>query len=155
MKSAEEKQIVFVIQQITKQKKYVPFLQHLDAHTLYGSFFHGLSPEERDDVKAMIDSSIRAEIQSLKTKGGEMFQRFYDLHEDLFWEFRTLNNSESNLENPRFHEAWRIIEQALYHFEQILVKNMMRRPEGLEKVTDAFYDIAYRFFPLYGRIESE
>jgi hypothetical protein len=105
MKSTEEKQIVFVIQQITKQKKYVPFLQHLDAHTLYGSFFHDLSPEERDDVKAMIDSSIRAEIQSLKTKGGEMFQRFYDLHEELFWEFRTLNNSESNLENPRFHEA--------------------------------------------------
>jgi hypothetical protein len=32
---------------------------------------------------------------------------------------------------------------------------MMRRPEGLEKVTDAFYDIAYRFFPLYGRIESD
>lgn len=155
MKPQEEKQVTIVITQLTKQKKSIPFLQHLDAHTLYGWFFHGLSPDERDDVKLIIRSYVINDIKSLKTKWGEMFQRFYELHEELFWQFRTLNSSEANTENPKFHEIGQEVEKYLYHFEQILTKNMMRRPEGLEKVTDAFYDIAYRFFPLYGRIESD
>jgi hypothetical protein len=103
----------------------------------------------------MIRSVITDTIASLKTKWWEMFQRFYELHEELFWEFRVLNGSESNLSNKKFHEVGVKIEQHLYHFEQILTKNMMRKPQWLEKVTDAFYDIAYTFFPLYGRIESE
>lgn len=155
MKPSEHQQVLFVISQLTKQKKSVPYLQDLDAHTLYGWFFHDLSPEEREEVKLMIKKTITDNIQSLKTKWGEMFQRFYDLHQDLFWEFRVLNSSESNTQNPKFHIIWGEIERKLYHFEQILIKNMMRRPQWLEKVTDAFYDIAYKFFPLYGRIESE
>lgn len=155
MKPAEEQQVIFVINQLTKQKKSIPFLQDLDGHTLYGPFFHDLSPEERDEVKSMIRSVITDTIASLKTKWWEMFQRFYELHEELFWEFRVLNGSESNLSNKKFHEVGVKIEQHLYHFEQILTKNMMRKPQWLEKVTDAFYDIAYTFFPLYGRIESE
>lgn len=155
MKPAEEQQVIFVINQLTKQKNTVPFLQDLDGHTLYWSFFHDLSPEERDEVKDMIRAVISETIGSLKTKWWEMFQRFFKLHENLFWEFRDLNSSEANVSSPKFHEIGSQVEQHLYHFEQILTKNMMRKPQWLEKVTDAFYDIAYKFFPLYGRIEGE
>ena len=155
MKPAEQQQVIFVINQLIKQKKSVPYLQDLDAHPLYWSFFHDLSPEERDEIKHLIDHMIREDIASRKTKGWEMFKRFYELHADLFWEFRALNSTESNLSSPIFHKLWGEIEKHLYHFEQILVKNMMRRPEGLEKVTDAFYDIAYKYFPFYARIESK
>jgi len=152
MNQQTEQQIVFVITQRESQKKYVPFLQELDNHPLYGDFFTELSPDEREDVKKMIRSYIIWAMQWLKTKWGEMFQRFYELHEDLFWEFRALNGSEDNIGTPQFDEVWGKVEDALYHFEQILTKNMMKKPQGLEKVTDAFYTIAIRFFPYYYRI---
>jgi len=75
-----------------------------------------------------------------------------ELHEDLFWEFRELNSDEKNIGTEKFDEIWGKIERKLYHFEQILTKNMMKRAMGLEKVTDAFYTIAVRYFPYYYQI---
>lgn len=153
MDQQTEQQIVLVITQRDNQKKYVPYLQELDQHPLYGGFFHGLEPDQRTDVQQMIRSYIIGVIQCLNTKWWEMFQRFYELHTDLFWEFRELNGSQDNIGTDQFNEVWGKIEDALYHFEQILTKNMLKKPMGLEKVTDAFYSIALRFFPHYYSIE--
>lgn len=153
MNQQTQQQIVFVITQRDKQKKYVPFLQELDTHPLYWDFFTELEQSDRDDIQDMLRSYIVWAMQWLKTKWGEMFQRFYELHTELFWEFRALNWSEDNIGTDAFNEAWKKVEDALYHFEQILTKNMMKKPQGLEKVTDAFYSIAVRFFPHYYRVE--
>lgn len=68
MEQQTEQQIVLVITQRDNQKKYIPYLQELDKHPLYGDFFHGLEPEQRDDIQQMLRSYIIGAIQGLKTK---------------------------------------------------------------------------------------
>lgn len=152
MNQQHETQVVLVIKQFEEKHKYIPFLHNLDNHHLYGDFFKELSIDERDDVQDIIKAYIISTIQWLTTKWWEMFQRFYELHTDLFREFRVLNGDEKNTGSEQFNTVWWEVERKLYHFEQILTKNMMKKPMGLEKVTDAFYSIAVKFFPFYYRI---
>jgi hypothetical protein len=152
MNQQHETQVVLVIKQFEDKNKYVPYLHNLDNHHLYGDFFRWLSIDERDEVQEIITAYIKSWIQSLSTKWGEMFQRFYELHGDLFWDFRRLNWDEKNTWSNEFNQVWWEVERKLYHFEQILTKNMMKKPMWLEKVTDAYYTIAVRYFPFYYRI---
>lgn len=155
MHQQHEQQVALVIRQMDNEKKTIPFIHNLDEHPLYGWFFHDLTPDERDDVKQIINAYITAEINALKTKWWTMFQRFYELHHDLFREFRNLNADKANIWTDHFNDVGQKIEQWLFHFEQILVKNMLKRPQWLEKVTDAFYSIAVRFFPYYYSIGQQ
>lgn len=152
MNQEEEKQIVFVIGQFDKQRSYIPFLHNLDKHPMYGSFFMELDGQGREKVQDIIDAYIVSEIQALSTKWWEMFRRFYGMNKELFWKFRQLNADEANIETDAFHEVGKQVEEQLYKFEQILTKNMMKKPMWLAKVTDAYYDIACRFFPHYFKI---
>lgn len=152
MTREEEQQILAVIRQFEKNKKYVPYVQDLKAHDLYGDFFNGLNDEAIQEVEDMVRTYITTEIRGMSTKWGEMFGRFYDIHTELFRSFRTLNSQEQFVETDEFQEAGQKVEQILYTFEQILTRPMLKKPIWLAKVTESFYDIAYRFFPFYHRI---
>ncbi len=148
-----EQQVILVIKQHDNEKKTVPYLSTLDNHPLYWWFFLDLSLDDRETVQEIINAYIIWEIQALTTKWWELFQRFYTLHTADFRTFRALNEDSKNIWTEPFNTVWNRIEQALFHFEQILIKNMLKKPQWLEKVTDAFYSIAVRFFPYYYSIE--
>ena len=84
-----------------------------------------------------------------------MFRRYYELYTDEFRAFRELNASESMVGTVPFNTLGNSVEAHLRDFEQVLTKNMLKKAMGLEKTVSAFYDIAYRYFPYYHRIESE
>lgn len=152
MNADQRTQILVVIRQLDKQKKYVPFITDLEHHELYGSFFQWLPESQKEEVNDMLRTYIVEEIQGFSTKGGEMFARFYELYPELFRTFRRLNADENAVNEPEFHNVGEQVEQALYTFEQILTKPMLKKPMWLAKVVEAFYDIASRFFPYYHRI---
>ena len=119
---------------------------------MYGQFFNDLDGEDIQQIKKLIDDYISESIQEYKTKGGEMFRRFYALNKDNFWKFRELNASEDNVETDEFQTIWKDIEEQLFKFEGILTQTMLKKPQGLDKTVAAYYDIAYRYFPLYNQI---
>ena len=155
MNTDTKKQVTVVINQYIQKKSRVPHIETLQNHQLYGEFFQELWQEDHQEVHEMIRSMIIEEIQTKKTVWGEMFKRYYELHTEEFWKFRAINAVEANIELPEFHTVGQSVEAHLREFEQILTRNMMNKAMGLEKTVSAFYDIAYRYFPFYHRIESE
>lgn len=49
-------------------------------------------------VQSILHDYIEEKIASFSTKGGELFRRFYDVHSDVFWQFRQMNIDEKNTE---------------------------------------------------------
>lgn len=152
MQPQDKEQILLIIHNLDQQKKYVPYFTDLVEHPHYGAIFRGLDSEEIGQVQTCIDDYIKEELQAYKTKGGEMFRRFYALHQDTFREFRRLNGEPNAEEAQAFQALGKIVETELYKFENMLTQTMMKKPQGLDKTLAAFYDIAYRFFPKYNLI---
>lgn len=152
MSPQDKDQIVIIIKNIDIQKKKVPFLTDLQAHPIYGKFFEDLDSEDILEVQELIDEYIKNKILNPKTKWWEMFQRFYVLNQDAFWEFRRLQAHEENIDTDAFQTLWRSLEKELFKFENILTQNMMKKPQWLDKVVSAYYDIVHSFFPYFSRI---
>jgi hypothetical protein len=51
---------------------------------------------------------------------------------------------------PRFQELSQFFQKELFALESVLTSKMLKRPEGLDKVIDSFYDIVDAVFPLHG-----
>lgn len=146
-------QIKIIISNIDKNNKKIPYFKDLQQHSIYGKFFDNLESEDILEIQDLILSYAKEKVLNPHTKWGEMFKRFYVMNQDMFWRFRELNADEKNIENEEFQKIWKAIEQQLFKFEWILTKNMIKKPQWLDKVISAFYDIVYSFFPLYGQVK--
>jgi hypothetical protein len=153
MNSTDLEQIKVIIRNLDQSNTYVPYFEELRQHTTFWPFFADLDSEEIQTIQWVIDEYITEQIQSYKTKWGEMFRRFYALNRDDFRAFRQLNCHEKNIATDEFQLLGKKIEQQLFKFEWILTQTMLKKPQGLDKTVSAYYDIAYRFFPLLSHVQ--
>lgn len=152
MSEQDKKQILALIHTFIEQRTYVPFIEDFLKHPTYWPLFKSFKDTELTQVKAIIKDYIQENINWLRTKWGQYFQRFFESMNVEFRKFRELNSDEANLEKEEFHELWKKIEQEMFRLEWLLTESMLNRPESLDKVVWAFYNIVYMYFPLYGRI---
>lgn len=153
MKQAEKDQIYTIISNYTDQNKRVPFVADLLDHATFGPIFSQLSDTDITMVRSIINQFVEEKLMTFSTKGWELFRRFYEVHTDLFWEFRKLNADKKTITTKEFQTIGKQVEQELFTYEGILTEKMLNRPEGLDKTIDAFYDIVYMFFPHYNTID--
>lgn len=153
MTDNERQQIVSIIKNLEEKKTYIPYLSELEDHEIFWPIFKSLSKEEKEEIKKIIDEYIVEKIESLKTKWGLLFKRFYEIDPDLFRSFRDFNEKEEFSESNEFQEIWKRVEQEIFKLEWILTERMFKQEKWLDKVVWSFYNIVYSFFPRYGKIE--
>lgn len=124
-----------IIEKFHKELSYIPFPnQIVDTQ--------GCSIQEATlGIRTYIDTIALSE----KTKWTQLFQRFYQNDNDLFWQFRELNADKNNLKKPEFHLVGEKVLAKLWNLEHILTDKMIKR--DTDRTVTAFYDHARLFFP--------
>ena len=113
-----------------------------------------MKTKEKSEIQDCINEYIQNRIQSLsKTKWWQLFQRFYESENELFWKLRKLNENEETASTKEFQKIWKQVEQEMCRLEWILTDRMLKQEKWLDKVLDSFYNIVYTFFPRYNSIE--
>ena len=153
VKPQEKEQIKSLIANFESSREHIPYLRELEEHPALGPVFRDLKDAEKDEVNHVIKEYIEEKIASLKTKGGQLFRRFFENDNKKFWEFRDLNEREEQTESEEFQELGKYVEDEMFKLEGILTQAMMGRESGLWKTVEAFYNIVYNFFPLFSSIE--
>ncbi len=153
MNQAEKNQIEIIIRNLHESKQYVPYFSDLLEHPTFGIVFKSLEEEQIEEVKALIKKYIREDITNKRTKGGELFKRFFDLNEAKFWDFRLLNDSAEDQNTEKFQKLGKEIETELFKYEGILTEKMLQQEKGLDKVLGSFYNIVYSYFPKMNLVE--
>ena len=137
---------------IEEKKGYIPYFSDLENNETFGPIFKSVSADEKIDIQHIINDHIAEKIEGMtKTKWGQLFKRFYEAYNELFWKFRTLNEGENITET--FQETGRQVEQEMFKLEGILTERMLKQEKWLDKVIDSFYKIVYTFFPRYNKID--
>jgi hypothetical protein len=131
------------IEQLQKQLGYIPYTFQMQKELV-------CSPEEAENT---IKKYIHTAASSEKTKGTQLFQRFYENEADLFWQFRALNEDKNNIKNHEFHRIWEKVQAKLWNLEHILTDKMIKR--DTDRTVTAFYDHARLFFPLLDSVGIE
>jgi hypothetical protein len=132
-----------IITQYIATNKSIPYLKDLSTHT-----------DLNDKEKAqLIDQAIHEIATSDKTKGTQLFLRFYENDKDLFTLFRTLNSSKNNSKTAEFQEVGEQVVGKLRYLEQILTDKMMKR--DTDRTVVAFYDHVRLFFPYFDLVGIE
>ncbi len=150
MLQQEIDQIRSMISNIEEKKWYIPYFSDLENHEIFGPIFKSLENNEKIEIQHMINDYIAEKIESMnKTKWGQLFKRFYEAYNELFWKFRTMNETGTH---PDFQETGKQVEQEIFKLEGILTDRMLKQEKGLDKVIDSFYKIVYTFFPKYNKI---
>lgn len=153
MHTAEQDQIFMLLQNIEDNKKVIPTFSDLAQHPVFGGSFASMNPKQIQEVQEVIQSYIENKISTLnKTKGGQLFMRFFESQNALFWKFRDLNESDATASTADFQTIGKQIEAELFKLEGILTEKMLNRAEGLDQVTGSFWNIVYLFFPRYNAI---
>ena len=148
MQQQEIDQIKQIIQNYEAAKLYVPYLSDLEKHPAFWPLFSSLSSEEQTAVKKLIDEYIREKIEGMtKTKGGQLFKRFFESNEELFWKFRDMNEFDETTHEEQFQLLGKEVEQEMFRLEGILTERMFKQEKWLDKVVSSFYTIVYMFFP--------
>lgn len=110
-----------------------------------------LSQEQKVEIQQLCDSYLVERLaQNKKTKGGQLFNRFFESQNELFWTFRRMNDKIS--QNPDFQKVGSQVEIELFKLEGILTEKMLKQEKGLEQVVGSFYNLVYLFFPRYNEI---
>ncbi len=153
MNQAEQDQILTIVKNLEEQKQAIPFLSDLQKHPVFGPIFTWIDKEKEDEINQIIDWYIKEKIEWLtKTKGGQLFQRFFETQEELFRTFRDLNeNPEDDMD--LFQRIGKQVEQEMFKLEWILTEKMVGQEKWLDKVVSSFYNIVYSFFPKIGLVE--
>lgn len=117
MQQQEIDQINNIIANFEEKKAFVPYFSDLTDHQVFGPIFKNLSVEQKKEVEAIIKNYIIEKIEGMtKTKGGQLFKRFFEAFPDLFWEFRTLNE-EHMVQVPEFQKVGKQVEQEMFKLE--------------------------------------
>jgi len=152
MNQQETDQIRNIIINIEEKKWYIPYFSDLEHHEIFGPIFKSVSPEQKIDIQHIINDYIAEKIEGMnKTKWGQLFKRFFEVYNELFWKFRTLNEGENA--SKEFQETGSKVEQEMFKLEWILTERMLKQEKWLDKVIDSFYKIVYTFFPRYNKID--
>ena len=113
-----------------------------------------MSAEQAQVVNQIIDEYLSTRVfQFHKTKGGQLFARFFETQPELFWKFRALNESEDVASSAEFQRVGKQVEHELFKLEGILTDKMINQAKGLDKVVEAFYAIVYLFFPRFNLVD--
>lgn len=153
MTPAERDQILTIIKNLEEKSTTVPYFSDLVKHPVFGPIFSGLSKDKQKEINQILHDYIIEKIAGLgKTKGGQLFQRFFEAQESLFWEFRALNE-KTTTDTKAFQEKGAIVEQEMFRLEGILTEKMVGQEKGLDKVVGSFYTIVYSLFPRMNEIE--
>jgi len=153
MKENDIVQIKNIIQNFESTKEYIPFISGLLEHPTYGPIFQALSNEEQWEVDEIITQYIIEKVKSLRTKWWLLFKRFFENENKKFWKFRRMNENEEFSHSEEFQILWKEVEEEMFKLEWILTQAMMKKAQWLGKTVEAFYNVVYSFFPLYGNIE--
>lgn len=152
MNEQEIDQIRNIIMNIEEKKWHIPYFSDLEKHEVFGPIFRIVSSEQKIEIQALINTYITEKIESMtKTKWWQLFRRFFDAYNELFWRFRTLNEGENT--GKGFQETGKQVEQEMFKLEGILTEKMFKQEKWLDKVIDSFYKIVYTFFPRYNQID--
>lgn len=151
MQSQEIEQIKNILLNLETSMKKIPFLSDLEQHPVFGAVFSSLSSAEKEQVQEVINTYILEKLQMIKkTKGWQLFNRFFEGQSDLFWTFRKLNDAQSK--DSAFQTLGKQVETEMFKLEGILTEKMLKQEKGLDKVIDSFYNIVYLFFPRFNEI---
>lgn len=152
MKQQEYDQIKQIIMNIEEKKWSIPYFSDLENHLIFGPIFKNISADEKIEIQHIINDYIAEKIEDMtKTKWGQLFKRFFEAYNELFWKFRTLN--EKNNSSKEFQKTGKQVEHEMFKLEWILTERMLKQEKWLDKVIDSFYKIVYTFFPRYNEIE--
>jgi len=155
MNEQERWQIENIVNNFLDAKWYFPFLVDLEMHPMFWPIFKTLKEDEKKNVEKIIDEMIVEKINSYKTKWWELFRRFYEVNEDMFWKFRDMNINENYAQTKEFQELWIKIENEIFKYEWILTEKMLDQEKWLDKVVGSFYNIVYSYFPKLNLVEGE
>ncbi|MFA7298255.1 MAG: hypothetical protein WC010_01280 [Candidatus Absconditabacterales bacterium] len=150
MNQQEADQIRNIIINIEEKKGSIPYFSDLEKNETFGPIFKSVSADEKIEIQQIINDYITEKIEGMtKTKGGQLFKRFYEAYNELFRKFRTLNEiGDGNI----FQEIGKQVEQEMFKLEGLLTERMFKQEKGLDKVIDSFYKIVYTFFPKYNKL---
>lgn len=154
MNQQSKDQIFQLLSNIEETKKVIPTFSDMCKHPLLWARFSAMKPKEKSEIQECINEYIDLKIKSLwKTKWGQLFQRFYESENELFWRFRELNENDETVSTKEFQTLWRKVWDEMFRLEWILTDRMLKQEKWLDKVLDSFYNIVYAFFPRYNSIE--
>jgi hypothetical protein len=75
----------------------------------------------------MINEYLTEKIEGMtKTKGGQLFKRFFEAYTDLFRTFRNLNEDPEQ-DATKFQTIGRQVEQEMFKLEGILTDKMLKQ----------------------------
>jgi len=152
MQTAEIEQIKNILSNLENSKKRIPYLSDLQQHPIFWNIFSNLKKEEEKEINEIIREYIIEKLESIKkTKWWQLFARFAETNQDLFWKFREINDFSIN--DKEFQTLWKQVENEMFKLEGILTEKMLKQEKGLDKVIDSFYNIVYLFFPRFNEIE--
>lgn len=151
MSEQEKLQIVNLLTNLEESKKYIPYFSDLEMHPVFWGVITSLSDEQKLAVQALCEEYVVEKLgQIKKTKWGQLFNRFFESQNDLFWTFRRMN--DKSIQHPDFQKVWNQVELEMFKLEGILTEKMLKQEKGLEQVIGSFYNIVYLFFPRYNEI---
>ena len=154
MNEQAKEQIFQLLTNIEESKKVIPTFSDMCKHPILWSRFLAMKWKEKAEIQGCINEYIEMRIASLsKTKWWQLFQRFYESQNDLFWRFRELNENDETVLDPEFQIVWKQVEQEMFRLEGILTERMLKQEKWLDKVVESFYNIVYLFFPRYNSVE--
>lgn len=149
-----KEQIFQLLANIEETKKVIPTFSDMCKHPLLGARFSAMSKKEKWEMQQCIREYIESRVNSLsKTKWGQLFQRFFEAENELFWKFRELNENDETASSEEFQIVWKQVEQEMFRLEGILTERMLKQEKWLDKVVESFYNIVYLFFPRYNSVE--
>ena len=154
MNKQSKEQILQLLANIEENKKIIPTFSDMCKHPLLWVRFQAMKSDEKLEIQKCINEYIKNRIESLwKTKWWQLFKRFYEWQNELFWQFRELNENDEIASTMEFQNIWKKVEQEMFRLEWILTDRMLKQEKWLDKVIESFYNIVYVFFPRYGLIE--
>jgi len=153
MKTNELDQVKSLIVNFTNTRQHIPYLLELEEHKTYGPIFTALSSSDKKEVETIIKEYIIEHITWLKTKWGLLFKRFFENKTAQFRQFRNLNNPATDSQSQEFQSMGKDIETQMFDLEWLLTQAMLKKPQWLDKVIDAFYTVVYHYFPRLGEVE--
>ena len=147
-------QVFQLLSNIEENKKIIPTFSDMCKHPLLWERFLSMNNNEKAEVQKCINEYVKMRVESLwKTKWGQLFKRFYEWENELFWKFRELNENDELSMSNEFQEVWKKVEQEMFRLEWILTEKMLKQEKWLDKVIESFYNIVYSFFPRYNSVE--
>ena len=154
MDQQSKDQIFQLLSNIEENKKVIPTFSDMCKHPLLWARFSTMKPKEKSEIQECINEYVEMKVKSLwKTKWWQLFQRFYESKNELFWRFRELNENDETASTKEFQTLWKKIAEEMFRLEWILTDRMLKQEKWLDKVLDSFYNIVYAFFPRYNSIE--